>query len=46
MSIHMLNKIWIEAEILASKVGHAAAKNDQDFLQSFHFEGAYQKTGR
>jgi hypothetical protein len=46
MSIYMLNKILIELEIFASKVDPSAAKNDQDFLESFHFEGRYRGTGR
>jgi hypothetical protein len=39
----MLNKIRTELEIFASKVDHLAAKKDQDFLQSFHFGGKFQR---
>jgi hypothetical protein len=46
MSIYMLNKILIELEIFASNVDHFAGKNDQDFLESFHFEDPYRGTGR
>jgi hypothetical protein len=44
MSIYVLNKIRTDLEIFASKVDHVAAGNDQDFLQSFDFEGRYRKT--
>jgi hypothetical protein len=42
----MLDKFSIELEILASKVDHPRAKKDQDFPQSFDFEGRYRGTGR
>jgi hypothetical protein len=43
-SIYMLNKIRTELEIFVSEIDPLAAKKDQDFLQSFDFEGRYRKT--
>jgi hypothetical protein len=40
----MLNKIRTELEIFVSEIDPPAAKKDQDFLQSFDFEGRYRKT--
>jgi hypothetical protein len=46
MSIYVLNKIRAEFEIFASEVDPSTAKKEQDFLQSFDFEGRHRKTGR
>ncbi len=46
MSIYMLNKFPTEAEIFGLKVDHSAEKINQDFLQSFYFEGRYQESDR
>ncbi len=41
----MPNKNRTEAEILGSKVDPSVAKKEYQILQSFDFEGRYQKSG-